>query len=56
MISQEKLAYLMSSGMSEDAARDLIIQGFLTLKDELLPEIVREEVKKMIAAANSGSL
>ncbi|AMK22947.1 MULTISPECIES: SufD family Fe-S cluster assembly protein [Sphingomonadaceae] len=56
MISQEKLAYLMSSGMSEDAARDLIIQGFLTLKDELLPEIVGEEVKKMIAAANSGSL
>ena len=31
MISEDKMAYLMASGMTEDAARDLIIQGFLNL-------------------------
>lgn len=30
MIDQEKLSYLMASGMNEDQARDLIIQGFST--------------------------
>lgn len=56
MISQEKLSYLMASGMSEDAARDLIIQGFLDLDEKCLPATVRAEVKQMIVAAKSGAL
>ena len=56
MISQDKLAYLMASGMGADAARDLIIQGFLNLKEEMIPESLREEVGRMVAAANSGSM
>ncbi len=56
MISEEKLAYLMASGMTEDAARDLIIQGFLNLKEQHLPEPIRKSVENMIAAAKSGSM
>ena len=44
MIDGEKLAYLMASGMEEDAARDLIVQGFLSLEDDRLPEGVRRRV------------
>ncbi|MFT3801047.1 MAG: hypothetical protein QM766_07485 [Burkholderiaceae bacterium] len=42
--------------MSEDQARDLIVQGFLNLDEQTLPEAVREEVRKTILAAKSGSL
>ncbi|RIA46369.1 hypothetical protein DFR49_0910 [Hephaestia caeni] len=56
MIDQEKLSYLMASGMSEDQARDLIIQGFLNLDEQKIPESVREEVVRTIAAARSGAM
>ncbi|WP_026380942.1 SufD family Fe-S cluster assembly protein [Afifella pfennigii] len=56
MISEEKMAYLMSTGMDEDAARDLIVQGFLNLKEQELPPTVRMALEKMIAAARSGSM
>lgn len=56
MIDQEKLGYLMASGMSEDQARDLIIQGFLNLDEQRIPEAVRDEVMRTIAAAKSGAL
>lgn len=56
MIDQKKLNYLMASGMNEDAARDLIIQGFLTLDEQTIPEAVREEVAKLVLAARSGTL
>lgn len=56
MISKEKMAYLMASGIEEDAARDLIIQGFLNLKEQILPDAVRDQVQEMIAAAKSGSM
>jgi Fe-S cluster assembly scaffold protein SufB len=56
MISQDKLSYLMASGMSEDAARDLVIQGFLNLDEQKLPETVRVEVSRTIANAKSGSM
>jgi Fe-S cluster assembly scaffold protein SufB len=56
MISREKMAYLMATGMTEERARDLIIQGFLNLKEEQIPEAMREEIKAMIAAAQSGSM
>ncbi len=56
MIDAEKLAYLMASGLSEDRARDLIVQGFLRLKDEYVPEDMRARVTEMIAAAKSGGM
>ena len=56
MIDAEKLAYLMASGLSEDRARDLIVQGFLNLKDEYVPEGMRAHVTEMIAAAKSGGM
>ena len=56
MIDAEKLAYLMASGLSEDHARDLIVQGFLNLKDEYVPEGMRAHVAEMIAAAKSGGM
>ena len=56
MIDAEKLAYLMASGLSEDRARDLIIQGFLSLKDDYVPEDMRAAVTEMIAAAKSGGM
>lgn len=56
MISQEKLAYLMASGLSEDRARDLIVQGFLNPTDESMPAEIREQVSQMIAAAKSGGM
>src|SRR3546814_20686919 len=56
MIDQAKLSYLMASGMGEDAARDLIVQGFLNLDAQQLPEAIRVEVSRTIAAANHGTL
>lgn len=56
MISAEKIAYLMATGMDEDAARSLLIQGFLNLKEQHLPESVRASVEKMVEVAKSGSM
>ena len=56
MIDQEKLAYLMASGLSEDRARDLIVQGFLNLNDDYVPAEMRDRVTEMIAAAKSGGM
>ncbi|MFE3837406.1 SufD family Fe-S cluster assembly protein [Pseudogemmobacter sonorensis] len=56
MISAEKMAYLMATGLTEDAARDLILQGFLRLEESNVPEAMRAEVNAMIAAAKSGSM
>ena len=56
MIDAEKLAYLMASGLNEDRARDLIVQGFLSLKDDYVPEDMRTRVTEMIAAAKSGGM
>lgn len=56
MVSSEKLAYLMAAGMSEDAARDLIVQGFLSLNSENIPQSIRVRVEEMIASAKSGGM
>ena len=56
MIDGEKLTYLMASGMAEDAARDLIVQGFLSLNDENIPPSLRRNVEQMIAQAKSGGM
>ncbi|HDR29466.1 SufD family Fe-S cluster assembly protein [Rhodovulum sp.] len=55
-IDGEKLTYLMASGMAEDAARDLIVRGFLRLSDEQIPEALRTRVVAMVAEAKSGGM
>lgn len=54
MIDDEKLDYLMSAGLDEDAARDLIVQGFLQLEDDRIPSSIREQVEKLIEAAREA--
>lgn len=54
MISPEKLGYLMATGMTEDDARTLIVQGFLKLNNQRIPQVCREQVHEMIAAAKTG--
>lgn len=56
MIDGERLNYLMASGIEEDAARDLIVQGFLTLEESGLPPTVAARVKAMIAEAKQGGM
>ena len=56
MVSADKLAYLMASGLDEDTARDLIVQGFLSLESNHIPPTVRTRVAEMIAEAKSGGM
>lgn len=56
MIDSEKLSYLMATGMDEDAARNLIVQGFLSLEDEAIPNRLRKRVVDLIADAKSGGM
>lgn len=56
MIDNEKLDYLMASGIEEDAARNLIVQGFLSLDDKAIPAGLRNRVVAMIAQAKSGGM
>lgn len=55
-IDQEKLGYLMATGLDEEAARNLIISGFLDLEEGVLPESAREQVRGFVAQARSGAL
>jgi len=48
MISQEVLFYLMASGISEDDARNLVIEGFLDLKIPGLPDYIQKKIDEMI--------
>lgn len=48
MISEDDIAYLMASGLDEDSARNLIIQGFLDVRMKGLPSEVQEEIDKMV--------
>ncbi|MEM7721117.1 MAG: SufD family Fe-S cluster assembly protein [Pseudomonadota bacterium] len=56
MIDSDKLNYLMSTGMDEDAARNLIVQGFLSLENEAIPSRLRKRVVDLIAEAKSGGM
>ena len=56
MVSAEKLGYLMASGLDEDTARGLIVQGFLSLDSDHIPPTVRERVTEMILQAKSGGM
>lgn len=54
MISQDELSYLMASGLSEERARDLIIQGFLEIRIQGLPEALHTTIAEMIKKAKAG--
>ncbi|MCI1256086.1 MAG: SufD family Fe-S cluster assembly protein [Corynebacterium provencense] len=54
MIDDEKLDYLKALGMDEDAARDLIVQGFLNLEDDRIPASVRDRVTELVSAARGA--
>lgn len=54
MISQDELSYLMAAGLSEERARELIIQGFLDVRIKGLPEALSGMIAGMIKKAKSG--
>lgn len=54
MVDNERLDYLMATGMDEDSARDLIVQGFLNFGDDRIPASVRETVERLIEAARGA--
>ena len=56
MISADRVAYLMASGLAEDTARALIVNGFLELNTDLVPEALRGDIAAMIATAKSGAM
>lgn len=56
IIDHEKLNYLMAAGIDEDAARSLIIQGFLSLESEAIPSQLRDRVTQLIADSKSGGM
>ncbi|MGB4778096.1 SufD family Fe-S cluster assembly protein [Microbacterium sp.] len=55
-LDTERVAYLMSTGLDEDTARGLIIQGFLTLDELALPASLRAQVDATVAEATSGTM
>lgn len=48
MISKEELAYIMASGIEEEEAKSLIIEGFLDLHIPLLPEHLQQQINAII--------
>ena len=54
MISQDELSYLMAGGLSEECARELIIQGFLDVRIKGLPEALSKMISEMIKKAKVG--
>ncbi len=54
MISQEELAYLMASGLDEEIARSLIIQGFLEVPLADLPPFLQQTVSALVTQARKG--
>ncbi|HEX5670867.1 MAG TPA: SufD family Fe-S cluster assembly protein [Sulfuricurvum sp.] len=48
MISKEELAYLMASGIEEETAKSLIIEGFLDLHVPSLPDYLQKQINAII--------
>ena len=53
MISKEELAYLMASGIEEERATSLIIEGFLDLKVPSLPEALQQQIDAIVKKTKS---
>jgi Fe-S cluster assembly scaffold protein SufB len=48
MISKDELAYLMASGIEEEKAKSLIVEGFLDLKIPSLPDELQRQINAII--------
>jgi len=48
MISKEELAYLMASGIEEEKAKSLIIEGFLDLHIPSLPDYLQRQINTIV--------
>lgn len=48
MISKDELAYLMASGIEEDRAKSLIIEGFLDLHIPSLPDYLQRQINALV--------
>lgn len=46
-ISKEEIEYLCARGFSKDQAQSIIIRGFMDVEILALPEILKEEIKKL---------
>ena len=53
-ISEDKLFYLMSRGLSEDAAKELIILGFVNEFREELPMEYAVELNRLLQTTING--
>jgi Fe-S cluster assembly scaffold protein SufB len=53
-IAEEQILYLMSRGLNENEARDLIIGGFLEADTSHLPPELAEETKRLINIASDA--
>lgn len=49
MISKDELSYLMASGIEEERAKALIIEGFLDLHIPALPEYLQRQINAIVA-------
>ncbi len=56
MIDSDKLNYLMATGLDEDTARNLIVQGFLSLESDAIPSRLRARIVDLVASAKSGGM
>ena len=54
-ISEDKLFYLMSKGLTEDAAKELIILGFVNEFREELPMEYAVELNRLLQATIGGA-
>jgi len=55
MISPESLAYLMASGISEEEAKSLIIEGFMDLRVPGLPDYLQRQIDELIRKSHTAS-
>lgn len=55
MISEEILAYLMASGISEEDARSLVVEGFLDLKIPGLPDYLQYKIDDMVKQTQNSA-
>ncbi|OAQ19940.1 SufB/SufD family protein [Thermosulfurimonas dismutans] len=53
-VAQEEIEYLMARGLSEEEATSLIVQGFLNVRIEGLPEELQKRIDKAIELAREG--
>lgn len=49
MISKEELSYLMASGIDEEQAKSMIIEGFLDLHIPSLPDYLQRRINEIVA-------